>query len=157
MTDSTAPTNGSAKLLNLQQAANLIHRDRTSLHDDVRLGKLPAIRVGRLWLVTEADLLEFDKKPRVGRDLPRGPKSKLSDPQVAAKLERLLEQGMTVVDAMKAIGVDQPRYYRENRTNPGFRARMEGARARAAAKRAREFAEAAVVRRDLDLPPVPPR
>jgi hypothetical protein len=145
MNESTPPTIGPAtlpRLLNLQQASDLIHRDRTALHNDVRAGKLPAIRVGRMWLVTEADLLEFDKKPRVGRDLPRGPRSKLSDPQVADELERLLEAGASVVDAMRVVGVDQPRYYREDRTNPGFRARMETARARAASKRASDFADA---------------
>ncbi|MGH9059445.1 MAG: helix-turn-helix domain-containing protein, partial [Acidimicrobiales bacterium] len=96
-------------MLNLQQASELIGRDRTTLHDDVRLGKLRGVRMGRRWLVYESDLLEFDKKPRV---LP-GPRSRLSDPRVAAKLERLLEQGVTVLDAMNAIGVGQPRYYRE--------------------------------------------
>ena len=142
MTDSSRPNGSPTMLLNLREASEIIHRDRTSLHDDVRLGKLRAVRVGRMWLVTEQDLLEFDDMPRVGRDLPRGPKSKLRDPQVAATLERLLELGMSVVGAMKAVGVAQPRYYREDRTNPGFRARMEAARARAAAKRANQLAEA---------------
>ena len=134
---------GLDQLLNLVQASKLIGRDRSSLHDDCRLGKLPATRVGRMWLVTKRDLLAFDAKPRVGRDLPRGPRSRLSDPRVAAKLERLLENGASIVDAMNAVGVDQPRYYREDKTNPGFRARMEAARARAATRRARELAQAA--------------
>jgi hypothetical protein len=88
----------------------------------IQRGQLKATKMGQLWMIEEADLDAW-----VAGRHGRGPRAKLADLRVQAKLEKLLRSGKSVVEAMKAIGVDQSEYYRD-RYGPEFRERMDAAR-----------------------------
>lgn len=111
--------------LTLAQAGQRCGLKRTQLHEYIARKDLRAEKFGPIWRISESALADFMRHPRH-----MGPKSKLREERVLRKLERLLERGATVTDAMKAIEVSQDRYYRESQANPAFKDRMEAARAR---------------------------
>lgn len=58
------------KLLTLPEVAELLGVSRVAVYGAVKAGKLPARRVGKLWVVRESDVRAYEPRayPRDGRD-----------------------------------------------------------------------------------------
>ena len=55
-------------LLDLTEAAAYLHRPRKWTADEARAGRIPARKVGRRWMFTEADLTAYLESVRTGGD-----------------------------------------------------------------------------------------
>lgn len=61
-------------LLTLPQAATALGMDRSAVFRVVKAGKLPAVRIGRDWLVTRADVEAYRVAPKHAGGRPRRPR-----------------------------------------------------------------------------------
>jgi excisionase family DNA binding protein len=113
------------------EAAERLGRNRSIVLKMIHDGRLEARKVGPVWAIPEPALTAFAKIER-----PTGPANpKLRDERVLQKLERLFEGGATIVEALRAVGSDQARYYLQRRNDPAFAARMDAARAKGVSRR----------------------